>query len=181
MITCPHCHQDFDLGTKSIKKKKGPSPKPVTERFWSKVDIRDDNECWEWLASVNQSTGYGQFMHYQGRKPIGAHRAAYELSTGEVLTSEDFVCHVCDNRKCCNPKHLFKGDAKSNMEDMIAKGRMNHPERLKGADSPNAVLSLEQANEIRKLAQNGYSAVVLAQQFNVGRTTIGRVIRRENY
>ena len=31
---------------------------PEHPRFWSKVDIRGDNECWPWTAYRNPS-GYG--------------------------------------------------------------------------------------------------------------------------
>ena len=33
------------------------------------------------------------------------------------------ILHRCDNRKCCNPQHLFWGTASDNVRDCILKGR----------------------------------------------------------
>ena len=31
----------------------------MEERFWSKVDKRDPNDCWEWQAFIHPVSGYG--------------------------------------------------------------------------------------------------------------------------
>jgi len=51
------------------------------------------------------------------------HRVAYQVYYNDNLTSEDIICHKCDNPKCVNPKHLFKGTHKDNVLDKCKKGR----------------------------------------------------------
>jgi hypothetical protein len=99
---------------------------PLETRFWSKVDQRGPDECWEWTASRNQF-GYGQIMlgaYGTGGKarPFFAHRIAWELIHGPIETGL-FVLHRCDNPPCVNPAHLFLGDQSDNMKDAHAKGR----------------------------------------------------------
>lgn len=76
------------------------------ERFWSKVDVTSNNECWNWTASLTPQ-GYGQISspRDRGYSPLLAHRVAYELVVGSIpdgLTLD----HLCRNRKCVNPAHL---------------------------------------------------------------------------
>jgi hypothetical protein len=68
------------------------------DRFWSKVDRRDDSECWPWLASFFPN-GYGQFGH------VGAHRASYEINVGPIPAGL-VIDHTCGQRYCVNPRHL---------------------------------------------------------------------------
>lgn len=86
------------------------------ERFWSKVDIRDKYECWEWMASYN-GNGYGNFF-YKG-KTYNAMRFIMEAIEGSKLTKYEYVCHKCDNKKCVNPSHLYIGSHKQNMLDSL--------------------------------------------------------------
>lgn len=99
---------------------RGPTPTPISVRFWSKVD--QSGECWEWTGALT-SDGYGS-LHIGGesRKSIKPHRYSAMLHFG-MFDRRLFVCHTCDNRKCVRPSHLVLADNAWNQRDMASKGR----------------------------------------------------------
>ena len=93
------------------------------ERFWSKVDIKSEEECWPWKDSLHRNS-YG-YLSVGGRtgKDLPAHRIAKTLSMGEEIPDGLLVMHTCDNPPCCNPSHLDLGTNEDNLADMTNKGR----------------------------------------------------------
>lgn len=81
-------------------------PERVRERFWSRVDVGDSEECWPFLMSIG-SHGYGQIGWSANGKNrmVLAHRAAWVLNVGPIPDGLT-VDHLCRNRPCCNPSHL---------------------------------------------------------------------------
>ena len=90
------------------------------ERFWSKVDKKGEDECWEWIGARHHKRGYGQFLYYD--RVVSAHIVSYIIAYGNVINGLD-VCHKCDNVACVNPNHLFLAIHFNNMWDMVSKGR----------------------------------------------------------
>lgn len=96
--------------------------------------IVDDNGCWLWQGFLSVK-GYG-LSAYRSRNP-SVHRTMFQIVHGVTLRTEQFVCHTCDVRRCCNPDHLVLADNDWNMADKTAKGRhhemrvthcpLNHP------------------------------------------------------
>lgn len=78
-------------------------------RFWRRVLVGADDECWPWLGKIRR--GYGQ-LKTKHRTPddpheayIQAHRMAYYLVLGDI--PEGMVLdHTCRRKSCCNPWHL---------------------------------------------------------------------------
>lgn len=85
--------------------------------FWSKVDIKSDNECWLWRGRNGPAKFYGRF---KGRQ---AHQVAWELKHGKPWPKGKVGCHTCDNPPCVNPNHIWPGSKWENTKDAWEKGR----------------------------------------------------------
>lgn len=98
--------------------------RPLAVRFHEKVDIRTQDECWQWLGA-SRSAG-GGMISYLG-KPRSAARISWLLVFGFEPPEDLDLCHSCDNPTCVNPNHLWIGTRSDNMKDSREKGRLKMP------------------------------------------------------
>jgi len=145
---------------------------PLIERFWAKVDRGNNDECWNWKGST--IAGYGGISE-KGRR-LYSHQVAYTIAYGSIPEGM-WVLHQCDNRKCCNPSHLWLGTRQDNIDDMVNKDRHSRGER-KGK---GAKLTDDKIVEIRKLKELGISQKELAVRFSVNQSTISRICAVKNW
>lgn len=76
-------------------------------RLWAKVDRREPEECWPWLAG-RSSAGYG-VIYYRSdgrRRFTTGHQAMFVITTGHDVPAGLELDHLCRNRACVNPAHL---------------------------------------------------------------------------
>lgn len=161
-----------------------PLPVKLTEkeslRLWSKV--RKTDTCWLWTGRVVSK--YGMFkLRGKGVKP---HRLTFVLNGGVLTAEKPFVLHNCpggDNTLCCNPDHLWAGNADDNAKDCVAKGRSTKGRTFKesshkGSNNGRAKLNEKIVADIRKQFESPSKGLTsrLANEYGVTRRII-RLIR----
>lgn len=131
-----------------------------------------EKDCWHYLGSKDRF-GYGRI---NGTR---VHRIAYEMWIGPL--GDKMALHKCDYPPCFNPKHLFKGTSKDNLDDAVRKGRHRYNNHL-GEENGNAILCNDAVEWIRANYQPYiYTAGMLAAKFGVKRRTIYKVLGRESW
>ena len=128
-----------------------------------------DSGCLEWTRATNNH-GYGNIKI--NSKWYGTHRLAYMLWCGPIPDGM-CVCHRCDNRRCCNPEHLFCGTPADNVADAIAKGRAR-PNMLIGEAARK--LTDMQVNEIVQRHLSGESQKSLGAEFQVSPSYVCHIV-----
>jgi hypothetical protein len=145
---------------------------PIAERFARHVQITDNpSACWLWTGSLRN--GYGQINKGdQSGGMLYAHRLAWELTYGPIPPAM-CVCHVCDERRCCRPDHMFLGTKADNLADMWSKQRHQH-----GATHSAARLTDAQ---VRAILSSSQSARLEAARYGVTISAIRAIRRGRNW
>ena len=140
------------------------------ERFWSRVDVGEPDECWEWKAARIKA-GYGA-MRFKGGLVCRAHRISWTIANNREIPDGLVVCHSCDNRACVNPSHLWVGTRADNSRDMVNKNRSR-----RGEHHGLAKLTEQDVIQIRSLyAESKHTMQRLADMFGVSLTQIHLIV-----
>jgi hypothetical protein len=140
-----------------------PKRQTPSDGFRKFLTPRAPDQCWEWSGATVKG-GYG-LLSASGKNHY-AHRLSYELHFGEIPDGL-WVLHKCDNRKCCNPEHLFLGTNKDNMTDAAKKGR------LRGSLGKDLGRLTE--DQVLRIRSSSEASSLLARQMGVCSQTIRNV------
>ena len=146
--------------------------KAISDRFWNKVAIGKIEECWRYLEYIDKG-GYGRFWYKSSS--IRAHRVAWELANGPISNGLD-ILHKCNNRSCCNPKHLYCGTHSDNMKDKSISGNVSSLSLGLGKSK----LHNYEILDIR-IMKGVKSQREIAKEFNVSQHTIGCILRNSGW
>lgn len=156
------------------------------QRFLSKIDIQDEDKCWNWTASTS-TTGYGQWV--RGKKPnqksYRSHRISYFLYHG-IDPAGQILCHTCQNILCCNPLHVYAGSHTDNMYDALEDGARGElktytfhhrwgADKQIGSKHPNAKLDEEKVRDIRERLRRRETHRSIAALYGVSRSQIAAI------
>lgn len=125
------------------------------EQLYAKISKNEITGCWNWVGALFKVSGYGQFSNKALTTLTTAHRASWLLHNGPIPEGL-LVCHKCDNRKCCNPDHLYLGTNSQNMIDRSKRGYVHQ-----------RALTEEKVREMRQLRQQGWPWRKLAARYGV--------------
>lgn len=134
------------------------------DRFEAKAERIPFSGCWIWVGARAHPAGYGHFWMC-GRNEL-SHRASWRLYRGDIPTGTH-VCHSCDVPACVNPSHLFLGDAKTNSDDKLSKGRHS-----RGVTCGKSKLNAEQVLAIFN-SKDSWSET--ARKFGVERSRVAKI------
>lgn len=132
-----------------------------------------NGECLEChlAGSMDRGGRIRQYVQVGGRdgKKWGVPRLVLHVKEGP-LPEGIWALHTCDNMKCINIDHLFKGTPQDNTDDMIAKGRK--------VDDPlvGERRRMHTWNQIRPLYEQGLNKYEIADRIGVSPSTVWNYI-----
>ncbi|MCP4902602.1 MAG: hypothetical protein GY906_37030 [bacterium] len=126
------------------------------DNFYEWFLVETKGGCWEYQGDWNR-----RYPRHGRQGPV--HRVAFVLHFGPIENG-DWVCHTCDNTRCGNPTHLYRGSPKQNACDTKMRGR--HA-RLK--------IHQDQVLRIHRLLDDGVGAKEIAAEYELHSDTIYRI------
>ncbi len=129
--------------------------------------------CWDWKGCIEKN-GYAR-LSCKDIDVRHAHTASYMIYKG-IIPEGLQVNHLCNNRKCSNPSHLYVGTQQENMRDKILANR-----QAKGSKNGNSKLDECQVQKIKTMLKNGEKTSEIAYIFNVSKTQIRNISKHNQW
>jgi hypothetical protein len=117
--------------------------------------------CWIWNGPRHVN-GYGR-ISIRGQRWY-AHRLSWTLHHREDIPRGQVIRHMCNDPQCVNPHHLKLGTQQQNVMDMHLAGRQGYVRKL----NPKQIADIRASHKTQ---------AELAQQYQVSKTTIHRVLK----
>jgi hypothetical protein len=141
-------------------------------KFWSRVDKNSSSGCWNWTGSINNS-GYGQL--WIDGEHITPHVYVWKITRKCSVPDGKCILHLCDNRKCCNPDHLYCGTYTDNIMDKLSRNPSSNigcPKLHEGEIWLIRRLKIEKYPTYRIRQQYKFSMRFVSKMFRVAPSTI---------
>ena len=150
------------------------SSTPIMERIRRRVRIAPSG-CHEFTGCLADGYGYVS-AEKPGDSSQRVHVVVWVHYNGPIPKRKPRLCvlHKCDNRACCNRRHLFLGTRAENTYDMIAKGRA----KISHKGEANAAAKLT-TSKIRRIRCSKKINAELGRQYGVTKTMIGFIKKRK--
>jgi hypothetical protein len=138
----------------------------------------EDNGCLFWPMN---SWNYGR-AKVNGRSQ-SIPRLVLEWKLGRPIRPGYYALHHCDLPPCVNPEHLYEGTAKDNARDRrrnpeYRKRQLEGIARAKAAGVYKGGKPSIDAVEVKRLAALGRSQTEIAEELEISRMSVWRVLRK---
>lgn len=152
--------------------------KTKQKNFWSKVEIAENDDCWNWTGFTLKGYGIVKVTKDKHAYYLKAHNVAYALANPDEnmdYNKNSLILHKCNNKACCNPSHLSMGTHRENMQD---KRQFNE----KQPSTIGIVLTEQNVIDIRTLYASGnFSQKTLAERFGISQYMCCQIVRGESW
>lgn len=137
--------------------------RPITQkdldRFWRHVDILSDNECWNWQLTA---TTYGYGLFAAGNTLHRSSRFAWIHGDGlytKTITNNLRITTTCNNKMCCNPKHLKLNSQQEVFDKMREAGQITVGSKHKMSKLKEADIVAIRNRYTTQCSTNGFKAI----------------------